>query len=290
MAQSLMEQLQLGAIDGSTRITDLLRKAKLVAVTLKASDFASWVELEMSGYQSQTTVPDYRMLPVQTKFLNPVHGWCPVMGHGFANRKKAVGQPVGQLLAITEQSEDAGYLTMAVPSKVADRLRATIGFDCDIQDHLSAASVRGIFDAVRNEILNWALTLAAAGVQGEGITFTPAEARAAQQVINNFHAPVAAFAQNDARIRSVVQTIAPTVDLAEVGRLLGSAMVEWPESARKQAAAAEAALLAEASSAAPDQGWMRAALGKAGQLAQTVSGGVATQTLLAYLKSQGLVP
>jgi hypothetical protein len=37
MAQSLIEQLQLGAVDGSSPIADLLRKAKLAAVKLQAT-------------------------------------------------------------------------------------------------------------------------------------------------------------------------------------------------------------------------------------------------------------
>jgi hypothetical protein len=53
MAQSLIEQLQFGAVDGSAPITDLLRKAKLAAVKLGADEFAAWIDLEMNGYTDQ---------------------------------------------------------------------------------------------------------------------------------------------------------------------------------------------------------------------------------------------
>lgn len=80
MVQSLIEQLQLGAVDGTAPITDLLRRAKLAAVKLKTQDFATWVDLEITGYTDQPAVPDYRLVRGILKFLNPYHGWQPILG------------------------------------------------------------------------------------------------------------------------------------------------------------------------------------------------------------------
>ena len=71
MVQSLIEQLQLGAVDGAAPITDLLRRAKLAAVKLKTQDFATWVDLEITGYIDQPAVPDYRLVRGILKLLNP---------------------------------------------------------------------------------------------------------------------------------------------------------------------------------------------------------------------------
>lgn len=46
---------------------------------------------------------------------------------------------------------------------------------------LGASKLRSLLDAVRNQVLMWALDLADAGIQGEGMTFTVQEQQQAQQ-------------------------------------------------------------------------------------------------------------
>lgn len=47
---------------------------------------------------------------------------------------------------------------------------------------LTHGQLAGCLDAIRNRVLNWALALEAAGIQGEGMTFTAQEQQQAQQV------------------------------------------------------------------------------------------------------------
>ena len=53
---------------------------------------------------------------------------------------------------------------------------------------LGASKLRSLLDAVRNQVLMWALDLADAGIQGEGMSFTLREQQQAQQLAQvNIH-------------------------------------------------------------------------------------------------------
>jgi hypothetical protein len=82
-------------------------------------------------------------------------------------------------------------------------------------------------------------------------------------------------------------------DLGEIGelvRIVQAAMQDWTESDRRQAAGAKAALVCEANAIKPDDTLIRPALVKIGKIAEGVTGSVASQALLAYLKSHGFMP
>jgi hypothetical protein len=113
MAQSLIEQIQLGAMDGAAPITDLLRRAKLAAVKLGASEFAAWVDLELTGYADEKTVPNYRRVHGNLKFLNAVRGWCPILG--LSVLEQTVFQPISELSALTKS--DAGFFNNDCPRR-----------------------------------------------------------------------------------------------------------------------------------------------------------------------------
>ncbi len=208
MAQTLIEQLQIGAIDGNTSIGDLLRRAKLAAVKLKVVDFGAWVDAEMNGYWGQSKVPDYRLVSGELKFLNPTRGWCPIYGKGVESLKRGIAQPIGELQALVASFQDQGYLTISVSESLAESLRNQVGFPCDIKMHVSPAAITGIVEAVRNNILEWTLKLETAGITGDGLTFTPEEAKAAQEVgsTHNYYGAIASVTHGVSSINAVSQT------------------------------------------------------------------------------------
>jgi hypothetical protein len=201
MAQSLIEQLQLGAVDGAAPITDLLRRAKLAAAKLGVADFAAWVDLELTGYADEETVPSYRRVHGHLKFLNPVRGWCPILG--LSVLEQSVFQPVSELSALAKS--ESSFLTMTVPDEIWRMVCQNLGFNCDVKFHCSPTELHGVIEAVRNNVLEWTLKLEKAGIRGDGLSFTQAEAKAAQSmfVTNNYHGPVASVAHGTANIHTV---------------------------------------------------------------------------------------
>ena len=57
---SLADQIQGEVVDSSVALSDILRKAKVLASLLRNAEFRLWVDTELSGYESDQEVPDYR--------------------------------------------------------------------------------------------------------------------------------------------------------------------------------------------------------------------------------------
>ncbi|WP_425449384.1 hypothetical protein [Dethiothermospora halolimnae] len=59
---SLLRDIQLQAVSSNNKITDLLRKCKILAARLGNKDFEEWIERELNGYKSKEQLPSYRLI------------------------------------------------------------------------------------------------------------------------------------------------------------------------------------------------------------------------------------
>ena len=57
---SLVGQLQKDVLDSSVPLSDILRKAKVLASLLKSEDLTRWVDAELKGYAGTGDIPAYR--------------------------------------------------------------------------------------------------------------------------------------------------------------------------------------------------------------------------------------
>ena len=57
---SIVIELQKEALDGDIPLSDLLRKALVVARKLKVKEFDIWVSKELEGYSDNSEIPNYR--------------------------------------------------------------------------------------------------------------------------------------------------------------------------------------------------------------------------------------
>lgn len=242
MAQSLIEQLQLGAVDGAAPITDLLRRAKLAAVKLSAAEFAAWVNLEMNGYRDTDEVPPYRRLVGPVRFFNPFHGWQPIFGMENMNRK--VFQPIAEVSTLSQMK--SGMVTIGVPAKIREMVARQVEFQCEVRQHISTTAMLGIVEAVRNNVLEWTIKLEKAGIRGDGLSFSPEETKVAQSmfVTNNYHGPVASVAHGSNTIHNISQTNASATpqEIADaVGALIKAIQAEGALPAKSADAVADLA-------------------------------------------------
>ena len=61
---NLLDSLQSDILS-SAPLSDVLRKAKVLAYRLKNQEFKDWVECEANGYRLGSPLPEYRVLPTQ---------------------------------------------------------------------------------------------------------------------------------------------------------------------------------------------------------------------------------
>jgi len=181
---SLVEELQRDALDQRVRLSDILRKAKAIAVKLDLPELEKWVQNELNGYQSGADVPDYRIVIGQVQGFNPYHGWRPVQFNDTVTEqkftKRHITSQVAELESLMAKSSD-GQLQVPLSAEAQHLLRNVTGFDFEFTTAMSASDVVGILDAVRNALLDWSLKLEKLGVRGEGMSFSDDERRKAHQ-------------------------------------------------------------------------------------------------------------
>lgn len=191
----LVLQLQAEALNPNARIADLLRMSKVVATKLGLQELGTWVAHEMDGYSDSESLPDYRKQVGRLKAKNPMHGWIPAVIHDREFELEVstcyVTDPIGPLEETIRRSleEGVGYVFHSLSGHQQTILSKLFDFHAEFQVHVPAATATGILDAVRNRVLDWALSLERAGILGEGMTFTVREREAAQAMtsVNTYH-------------------------------------------------------------------------------------------------------
>ncbi|BBO74353.1 hypothetical protein DSCW_17700 [Desulfosarcina widdelii] len=190
--KSLVLELQSEAMNPNSRLSDILRKALVVAKKLKINDFKSWIDSEMKGYQKEAIIPSYRNVKGSLKAWNPYNGWIPVVMENSeameAISKRDIGQPISELESLIHEKEKGGVLQVPLPHDWIMKL-----FSHSEQFRLGMvptllvdrSQIFRILDSVRNEILNWSLELENQGILGDGMSFSIEEINKAGSVTYN---------------------------------------------------------------------------------------------------------
>jgi hypothetical protein len=188
--ESLVLELQRESMNPATNVTDLLRKAVVVATKLGITEFKEWAEYELHGYKDEEIIPQYRHLKGEIKATHPHYGLIPFL---FKNPETAEmlstrsnKQPIGELQHLLDRLGPNGTLQMPYPPGVLNQLDSG-NLELGIVPTLIIDGSRlfGILEAVRNIILDWSLKLEANGILGEGMTFSPREKDQASSVTYN---------------------------------------------------------------------------------------------------------
>ena len=174
-------QLQELAADGSKGISELLRKALVVATKLRLDDFRNWITKELSGYQGQDELPEYRVVTGDLKAENPYHGPVPFIIEDAplarALKKVQIGDPIESLCDLIRSTNDRAVITYRFPPEQEASLM-------QMQDGIARMrplrvvgrnQISAIIEQVRTRILEWALSLEQRGILGEDMSFTEKE-------------------------------------------------------------------------------------------------------------------
>lgn len=177
----LVEEIQALALDPSVKIGDLLRRVKLAAVKLQLDDATEWVDRELKGYTREEDTPSYRRTVGQLQAHTPYHGVLPVVGDNEAIRQ-ICKTPIGDSIARVESlagdgtGEVIGGVTGAM-TEAMNKANQTPGTQYFV--HTPQSVFLDILEQVRNLVLEWAIQLEKAGIQGEGMSFTVEEKKKA---------------------------------------------------------------------------------------------------------------
>ena len=195
---SLVQELEQDAYDKGASLSNMLRKAKAVAVKLQLKQPMQWVEAELNGYGT-SEVPDYRKLSGKARTRNPYHGWQPLMFGDAEIERMVCEHPIPNSVSEIEHLlETPGAPSVALSGRQAEMLCGMAQMPIlPISVFFSPGSFVSILDAVRNKVLDWSLQLQADGIMGEGMSFRPEEKAMASNKGDIYHiGSIGSFAGN----------------------------------------------------------------------------------------------
>lgn len=181
---SIVQELQAQAVDQSCPVTDLLRKAKIVASKLDLAEFLTWIENELGGYRGDLKISPYRILSGEPRAFSPSRGWIPVFFDKDYKAQELISsvpcnQAIGELEEIYRRNPKS--LQFPYPPQAQSILGEAFGFTTKYTLVIQMSSIAGILDSVRNIILDWSLKLEKAGILGEGLSFSEKEKERAHE-------------------------------------------------------------------------------------------------------------
>lgn len=176
--------LQIKLLDETVSLTSLLRMTLAIAEKLGVVDIISWVRNELNGYNislPDADLPEYRKCRAILRGFNPYKGWLPIIFEGEDIDKLVhhiiVYQPIAELEPLKNST---AYLEYPLTGPQELQIHKWIKDTPVMKRLIPNTSIDKILNAVRNIILQWALTLEKQGITGKGMSFTSEEKKIAQ--------------------------------------------------------------------------------------------------------------
>lgn len=183
---NLITDLQKSATNNQITVTELLRKALLVATKLNIKSFKKWIEKELHGYKEAPT-PKYRHLKGELKTYHTYRGWVNI---NFKDEEAEESlsqndllQPIGEIETMVLDDTKGMVIAFQLPPKVLDSFSRSMGMKPYVIIQKSAYT--GILDAVRTTVLEWTLKLENKGILGTETNFSENEIKKATGVTYN---------------------------------------------------------------------------------------------------------
>ncbi|SMP54404.1 hypothetical protein SAMN06298221_107166 [Sphaerochaeta associata] len=182
--KGIVLELQREALDNSSDIVGLLRKAKIIAYKLGLEDLTEWATKEVGGYTSTDlaeTIPRYRHISGGTiEFFNPYRGYCPTYIDDAELLKRLdsciiyLGIPKITSYLKTEKSSIFRYTFTPDAQKILNSISTT---PCDFSYSVKypVNCLFQILEDARNVIIDWTLLLESNGILGIDFSFSDKE-------------------------------------------------------------------------------------------------------------------
>ncbi len=191
--ESLILQIQRDCLNNNVPVSQILRKAKVVATKLELEDFLKWLNDELDGYASskESPLPPYRTIVGEPKGFNPYYGyWQSIGSSGLveAISKVPINLAIGPMEETLLSLKKGEHLIYPYPPKAKESISAMLEYPTDVHLEVSRSAIIGIIDKIRNILLDWMMKLEKSGVLGEGLSFNAEDKAKATGVTQNFYA------------------------------------------------------------------------------------------------------
>lgn len=222
---SIVKELQKEITNGDCDITNVLRKAHIIAVKLNLTEFDDWITKELNGYDNYNDIPDYREIRGIFKAFNRHHGWIPVMSDkeeiGECLNKSKMFESVCELTSICNSSKnDMAILKYPMDMSAEFAKHFSIPYLTSFSLHVSVHDIKAIIDKIKTCILDWTLKLEEKGILGDDMTFNNNEIESAkglpQQIHNYYNCNITGDVENSQIISGNNNTIDYNGNIEEI--------------------------------------------------------------------------
>lgn len=192
---TLIDDIKRDLTDESVSLTNTLRKAKILATTMRLAEFREWVDFELSGYPDNKDVPDYRVLHLQS-----VGQFSGSFGSGASNVPLPLSnlpQSIRNFAETLRLSEGIGEIEALRRDDIAYRwppeqvmlarpyLKMENGMVLvDAHRPIPASATSGILDQVKNKLLDFLLSLEENHIVIESLSDSQAAMSQARNLFN----------------------------------------------------------------------------------------------------------
>lgn len=186
---SIILELQRDSLNRDIHISDLLRKALVVAKKLQNEDFEDWIYLELKGYPNLDAVPSYRVLKGEPVAYSEIYGWRKVSLHNLDTElaeslsTMRFDYPISRFESDLQNKEPSFVVTYDTKAELMLIKALTIPATPGVL--IWRSKFEAIIDTVRNIVLDWSLKLEQEGILGDGLHFTPEEKNIASSLTVN---------------------------------------------------------------------------------------------------------
>jgi len=291
--KSVVVELQHDALNRDIPITDLCRKAYVVARKLRITEFEEWLKGELDGYSDNANIPEYREVTGEVKAWNPYHGWQPVYfeeAHiAEAVSKRNNGQRIAEIENLLNSvSEKGSSLQIPFAPEQQNIICKAIGFQTQVTLMTTESGLVRIIDAVRNIILNWAIKLEEDGILGEGMTFSDDEKNEVVKHsynVNNFYGEVTGSQIQQSSTDSQQSQNIHNFSMENISKFISDlkdnlGSIELDEESKKELNAEISTVEIQAASPKPKEGIVKESLGSIRRILEGASGGAIGQLLI----------
>ncbi len=185
----IVQELQADLASSTSSVSDILRKAVIVARKLKVDELAVWINKELNGYSNEEGVPPYRIVTGSLVAHHPYSGKIPLIVRDAELEKvfttKRITMPAAEIEHLLGSRNDAGYFVHTFTSSQSAVLMDAFKMDLVPSLHVPTSHFKRILDRIRNELLDWALKLEENGITGEGLSFSDRDITKAKHSIQN---------------------------------------------------------------------------------------------------------
>ncbi len=221
---SLVLELQREALNSTVPVTDLLRKALVVARKLGIKEFQAWIEYELNGYANLSDIPKYRLLSGSPKFVT-IFGGLNDFTLGKLREKEKLSllptdRPIGEIEYLLKESGKKPFINMPYPDQLISEIAKNQSLPSRPFLLINHSSIQGLIDAVRNVVLKWTLKLEEDGILGEAMTFTKEEKQVASSHVYNIQTFIGhmSHSQFQQDTRDSVQTM--SINDIDIGKVM----------------------------------------------------------------------